>query len=64
MDKSKPYKQQEPESQVVNEAAMMYEASPRSIDDFIASIPVDLMRRLAEFAVSECEAVGVFCISR
>ncbi|WP_229097143.1 hypothetical protein [Bacteroides clarus] len=64
MDKSKPYKQQEPESQVVNEAAMMYEASPRSIDDFIASIPVDLMQRLAEFAVSDAKRVGVFRMSR
>ena len=64
MDKSKPYKQQEPESQVVNEAAMLYEAPPRSIDDFIASIPVDLMQRLAEFAVSDAKRVGVFRMSR
>ena len=56
MREIKPYKDQNPESQSVNEPAMMYESSCRSVDDFIASIPVDLMRILAEYAVTECKA--------
>ena len=56
MSDIKPYENQESELQSVNEAAMMYESSCHTVDDFIASIPVDLMQRLAEHAVKECEA--------
>ena len=40
MSEIKPYKDQKPEFQSVNESAMMYESSCRSVDDFIASIPM------------------------
>lgn len=56
MSEIKPYNNQEPESQSVNESAMMYESSCCSVDDFIASIPVDLMQKLAEHAIAECKA--------
>lgn len=56
MSDIKPYENQESEPQSVNEAAMMYESPCRSVDDFIASIPADMMQKLAEYAVAECEA--------
>lgn len=56
MSKSKPYEEQKPENQTVSEAAMMYEESTRSVDDFVASIPVDLMQQLIDTAVRDCKA--------
>lgn len=56
MSESKLYKEQGSEPQYVSEAAMMYGAETCSIEDFVASIPVHLMQRLAEFALEECEA--------
>lgn len=56
MSEIKPYQNQESKSQSFHEAVAMYEAPARSVDDFIASIPVDMMQRLAEFAVEECKA--------
>lgn len=56
MSKSLPYEEQKPEAQKVSEAAMMYESSTRSVDDFVASIPVDLMQKLAEFSIEEYKA--------
>ncbi|WP_018666691.1 hypothetical protein [Bacteroides gallinarum] len=56
MDKSKLYETQESENQMVNEAAMMYEVPTRSVDDFIASIPVDSMQRLIDVAIRDCKA--------
>ena len=41
MSKSKPYEEQKTENQMASEASMMYETA-RSMDDFVASIPVDL----------------------
>lgn len=56
MSEIKPYKDQESESQSVIEAAMMYESSTRTVDDFIASLPRDMMQKLIDFAVEECNA--------
>ena len=56
MSEINPYEEQDPKAQTVNEAAVMYESSCRSVDDFIASIPADMMQKLAEHAVAECEA--------
>lgn len=56
MSDIKPYENQESEPQSVNEAAMMYESPCRGVDDFIASIPADMMQKLAEHAVAECKA--------
>lgn len=55
MSKSKPYEEQKTKNQVAGEAAMMYETA-RSVDDFVASIPVDLMQKLAEHAIAECKS--------
>lgn len=56
MSEIKPYKEQSSEAKTVDEAAMMYESSCRSVDDFIASIPMDLMPKLAKHAIAECKA--------
>lgn len=56
MSKSKLYEEQKLENQTVSEAAMMYEESTRSVDDFVASIPVDLMQQLIDTAVRDCKA--------
>jgi hypothetical protein len=56
MSEIKPYKDQEPESQSVSEVVMMYEASTSTVDDFIASLPKDMMQKLIDFAVEECNA--------
>ncbi len=56
MNKSKPYEEQKSEVQNVSEAAVMYEAPARSVDDFIASVPADMMQKLAEHAIAECAA--------
>lgn len=56
MSKSKPYEEQKPGNRMVSEATMMYEASTHSVDDFVASIPVDLMQQLAEHAIAECKS--------
>ena len=55
MSKSKPYEEQKTENQMASEASMMYETA-RSVDDFVASIPVDFMQKLAEHAIAECKA--------
>lgn len=56
MSEIKPYEDQDSEPQSVNEAGMIYETSCRSVDDFIASVPVDLMQKLVEYAIEECKA--------
>lgn len=55
MSKSKPYKQQESEKQTVSETMMMYEAPTRSVDDFIASLPKDMMRDLIDISIRDCK---------
>ena len=55
MSKSKPYEEQHTENQMASEASMMYETA-RSVDDFVASIPVDFMQKLTEHAIAECKA--------
>lgn len=55
MSESKPYKEQESETQCVSEAAVMYGISDRSVDDFVASIPKDLMRRMIDVAIRDCK---------
>ncbi len=56
MSKTKTYKHQEPEHQTVNEAAMMYETPCHSADDFVASLPQDVMHKLIDFALEEHRA--------
>ncbi len=56
MSDIKPHENQQSEPQSVNEAAMMYESSCCSVDDFIASLPKDMMQKLIDFAVEECNA--------
>lgn len=51
MNEAKLYKNQEPEPQSANEAAMAYESSCRNVDDFIASLPKEMMRNLVDFAI-------------
>ena len=55
MSKSKPYEEQKTENQMASEAAMMYETA-RSMDDFVASIPVDLMQQLIDISIRDCKA--------
>ena len=52
MSKSKPYEEQKTENQ---KASMMYETA-RSMDDFVASIPVDLMQQLIDISIRDCKA--------
>ena len=56
MNEAKLYKNQEPEPQAANEAAMAYESSCRNVDDFIASLPKEMMRNLVDFAIEEQRA--------
>lgn len=56
MSKNKPYEQQMPEHQALNEAAMICEASSRNVEDFCVPVPMELMQKLAEYAIEECEA--------
>ena len=56
MNEAKLYKNQEPEPQSANEAAMAYESSCRNVDDFIASLPKEMMRNLVDFAIEEQRA--------
>ena len=53
MNEAKLYKNQEPEPQSANEAAMAYESSCRNVDDFIASLPKEKMRNLVDFAIED-----------
>ena len=55
MSKSEPYEEQKTENQMASEAAMMYETA-RSMDDFVASIPVDLMQQLIDISIRDCKA--------
>ena len=55
MSKSKPYEEQKTENQMASEASMMYETA-RSMDDFVASIPVDLMQQLIDISIRDCKA--------
>ena len=56
MNEAKLYKNQEPEPQSANEAAMAFESSCRIVDDFIASLPKEMMRNLVDFAIEEQRA--------
>ena len=47
--------EQKTENQMASEAAMMYETA-RSMDDFVASIPVDLMQQLIDISIRDCKA--------
>lgn len=53
MSKSKPYKKQNAEKQIVCEPAMdCYSTS--AMDNFINSIPKDVLAQAIDFAVKEC----------
>ncbi len=52
---NKEYQLHEEEILSVHEPAVAYNTT-FTADDYIACIPVDKMRRLAEFAITECEA--------
>lgn len=56
MSKNKPYEQQMPEHQALNEAAMICEASSRNVEDFIASLPKDMMQDLIDVSIRDCKA--------
>ena len=63
MSKSKPYEEQKTENQMASEASMMYETA-RSVDDFVASIPVDLCRNLRNMPSQNVRQGEVFLTNR
>ena len=58
MSKSKPYEEQKTENQMASEASMMYETA-RSVDDFVASIPVDLMQQLIDISIRDLSLIHI-----